>query len=58
MDEILAMPEESPWPVTLAFVATLGTAFVLANHLILAAATAALAAAVLVAWHSGEPEAA
>jgi cytochrome c oxidase subunit I len=58
MDEILAMPEESPWPITLAFVATLGTAFVLANHLILAAAMAALAAAVLVAWHSGEPEAA
>jgi hypothetical protein len=58
MDEILAMPEESPWPVTLAFVATLGTAFVLANHLILAAAMAALAAAVLVAWHSAEPEAA
>jgi len=58
MDEILAMPEESPWPVALAFVATLGAAFVLANHLILAAAMAALAAAVLVAWHSGEPEAA
>ena len=58
LDEILAMPEESPWPVTLAFVATLGTAFVLANHLILAAAMAALATAVLVAWHSGEPEAA
>jgi heme/copper-type cytochrome/quinol oxidase subunit 1 len=58
MDEILAMPEESPWPITLAFVATLGTAFVLANHLIMAAAMAALVAAVLVAWHSGEPEAA
>ena len=58
MDEILAMPEESPWPITLAFVATLGTAFILANHLIMAAAMAALAAAVLVAWHSGEPEAA
>jgi len=58
MDEILAMPDESPWPVALAFVATLGAAFVLANHLILAAAMAALAAAVLVAWHSGEPEAA
>ena len=52
------MPEESPWPITLAFVATLGTAFILANHLIMAAAMAALAAAVLVAWHSGEPEAA
>ncbi|HEX3330069.1 MAG TPA: cytochrome c oxidase subunit I [Gaiellales bacterium] len=58
MDEILAMPEESPWPVTLAFVATLGTAFVIANHLILAIAMVALAAVVLVAWHSGEPEAA
>ena len=58
MDEILAMPEESPWPVTLAFVATLGTAFVIANHLIFAIAMVALAAVVLVAWHSGEPEAA
>ncbi|HKV69100.1 MAG TPA: cytochrome c oxidase subunit I [Gaiellales bacterium] len=58
MDEILAMPEESPWPVTLAFVATLGTAFLIANHLLLAIAMVALAAAVLVAWHSGEPEAA
>ena len=58
MDEILAMPEESPWPITLAFVATLGTAFLIANHLILAIAMAALVAVVLVAWHSGEPEAA
>jgi cytochrome c oxidase subunit 1/cytochrome c oxidase subunit I+III len=58
MDEILAMPEESPWPIALAVVATLGTAFLLANHLVLAAGMAALAAAVLVAWHSGEPVAA
>jgi cytochrome c oxidase subunit I+III len=58
LDAILSMPSESPWPVTLALVATLGTAFVLSNHLILAGAMAALAGAVLVAWHSGEPEAA
>jgi cytochrome c oxidase subunit I len=56
LDEILSMPSESPWPITLAFFATLGTAFVLSNHLILAGAMAALVAAVLAAWHSGEPE--
>jgi cytochrome c oxidase subunit I+III len=56
LDEILAMPSESPWPITLALFATLGTAFVLSNHLILAGAMAALVGAVLVAWHSGEPE--
>jgi cytochrome c oxidase subunit I len=56
LDEILSMPSESPWPITLALFATLGTAFVISNHLILAGAMAALVAAVLVAWHSGEPE--
>ena len=56
LDEILSMPSESPWPVTLALVTTLGFALVLSNHLILAGAMAALSAAVLAAWHAGEPE--
>ena len=58
LDEILSMPSESPWPFALGFVATLGFAFVLSNHLVMAAGTAVLAAAVLAAWHSNEPEAA
>jgi len=58
LDEILDMPSESPWPVTLGFLATLGFAFVLSNHLVMAAGVGVLAAAVLAAWHSNEPEAA
>jgi hypothetical protein len=58
LGEILAMPSESPWPVTLGLVTTLGFAFVLSSHLILAGAMVGLAALVLIAWHSGEPEAA
>jgi cytochrome c oxidase subunit I+III len=56
LDEILQMPSESPWPVTLAFVATLGFAFVLSNHYLLAAIAAVGAAAVLAAWHGAEPQ--
>jgi cytochrome c oxidase subunit 1/cytochrome c oxidase subunit I+III len=58
LDEILQMPSESPWPVTLAAVCTLGFALVLSNHFVIAAVMVALAAAVLAAWHAGEPKAA
>jgi cytochrome c oxidase subunit 1/cytochrome c oxidase subunit I+III len=58
LDDILHMPSESPWPVTLAFVATLGFAFVLSNHYLLAATALVVAAAILAAWHGAEPEAA
>ncbi len=37
--------------------ATLGFAFVLSNHLVMAAAMLVLAAVVVAAWHSAEPEA-
>ena len=56
IDTILSMPSESPWPITLAFVTTIGFALVLSHHLIGAGIMAALAAAVLAAWHSREPE--
>ena len=58
LDQILEMPSESPWPITLGVLATLGFAFVLSNHFVMAAATLVLAALVLTAWHSAEPEAA
>jgi heme/copper-type cytochrome/quinol oxidase subunit 1 len=58
LDDVLHMPSESPWPFVLGIAATLGTAFVLTDHYLIAAATAALAAAVLVLWHAGEPAAA
>jgi cytochrome c oxidase subunit I+III len=57
LDQILEMPSESPWPVTLGVLATIGFAFVLSNHLVMAAATLVLATAVIAAWHSAEPEA-
>jgi cytochrome c oxidase subunit I+III len=56
LDTILSMPSESPWPITLAFVTTIGFALVLSHHLIGAGIMAALAAALLAAWHSREPE--
>src|SRR4029077_19359340 len=58
LDELLDMPSESPWPIALGVLATLGFAFVLSNHLVMAAGTLVLGAAVLAARHSGEPEAA
>jgi len=58
LDEILHMPSESPWPFVLGIVATLGTAFVLTDHYLIAAVAVALAAAVLTLWHAKEPAAA
>jgi cytochrome c oxidase subunit I+III len=55
LDEVLRMPSESPWPFVLGVVATLGTALVLTDHFLIAAVTAALAAAVLTLWHAKEP---
>jgi hypothetical protein len=42
--------------VTLAAVATLGTALVLSDHFLIAAAAVVMAAAVLTLWHAAEPE--
>jgi cytochrome c oxidase subunit I+III len=56
LGEILEMPSESPWPFVLGALATLGIAFIIANHLVMAAGTFGLGAVVLAAWHSAEPE--
>ena len=58
LDDVVAMPSESAWPVVLATVATLGFALILSSHYIMAAAFAILATAVLATWHAAEPEAA
>ena len=56
LDEIVEMPSESPWPVTLALCAALGFTMVLTTHYVTAGIFALLAAVVLAAWHSNEPE--
>jgi cytochrome c oxidase subunit I+III len=56
LGEILEMPSESPWPFVLGALATIGFAFIIANHLVMAASTFGLGAVVLAAWHWKEPE--
>jgi cytochrome c oxidase subunit 1/cytochrome c oxidase subunit I+III len=55
-DEILDMPADSPWPITLA-AATAGIfAMLLLGHYVTAAVFGAIALLVLVAWHGQEPQ--
>jgi hypothetical protein len=55
-DEILEMPSDSPWPITLA-AATAGIfAMLLLGHYVTAAVFGAIGLLVLVAWHSQEPQ--
>jgi cytochrome c oxidase subunit I+III len=55
-DEILEMPSDSPWPITLA-AATAGIfAMLLLGHYVTAAVFGAIGLLVLVAWHGQEPQ--
>jgi cytochrome c oxidase subunit I+III len=55
-DEILEMPSDSPWPITLA-AATAGIfAMLLLGHYVTAAVFAGIGLLVLVAWHGQEPQ--
>jgi cytochrome c oxidase subunit I+III len=55
-DEILEMPSDSPWPITLA-AATAGIfAVLLLGHYVTAAVFGAIGLLVLVAWHGQEPQ--
>jgi cytochrome c oxidase subunit 1/cytochrome c oxidase subunit I+III len=55
-DEILEMPSDSPWPITLA-AATAGIfVMLLLGHYVTAAVFGAIALLVLVAWHGTEPQ--
>jgi cytochrome c oxidase subunit I+III len=50
-DEVLDMPSDSPWPITLAGALALVFVFLLTGHWVTAAAFAGAAAMVLGAWH-------
>jgi cytochrome c oxidase subunit I+III len=54
-DEVLHMPSESGWPITLAFAVTLLFIMLLTAHYVVAGLFAGIAGLVLVAWHAGEP---
>jgi heme/copper-type cytochrome/quinol oxidase subunit 1 len=56
LDEILDMPSDSPWPITLAVGVTGIFAMLLGGHLFAAAVFAAFAALALARWHSVEPQ--
>jgi cytochrome c oxidase subunit I+III len=51
LDEVLDMPSDSPWPITLAGALALVFVFLLTGHLATALVFAGVVAAVLAAWH-------
>jgi len=55
-DEVVEMPSESPWPIVLTLFATVMFVMLLTTHYVIAAIFAALAVAVLGAWHWQEPQ--
>ncbi|MBV9212309.1 MAG: cytochrome c oxidase subunit I [Actinobacteria bacterium] len=55
-DEILEMPSHSPWPITLALVASGVFLFLLLGHWAVAAISTGLVFVVLAAWHRQEPQ--
>ena len=55
-DEVLEMPAESPWPITVAFFLTIFFVLVLTTHFVAACIFLALAGVALGAWHWQEPQ--
>ena len=55
-DEILDMPSESPWPVTLAFAVLVMFVMLLTTHFVIAAIFGGVALLTLAAWHAQEPQ--
>ena len=55
-EETLEMPADSPWPILLAAALALVFVFLLTGHWTTALVFAGAGAAVLVAWHSQEPQ--
>jgi cytochrome c oxidase subunit I+III len=55
-DEVLEMPSESPWPITLAGSLALVFVFLLTGHWVTALIFGGVAAAVIAAWHWQEPQ--
>jgi cytochrome c oxidase subunit I+III len=58
LDEVVDMPSESPWPITLALCAALMFAMVLTSHYAIAGIFLLFVLFSLAAWHWKEPEAA
>jgi cytochrome c oxidase subunit I len=56
-DEVLHMPSESGWPITLAFAVTILFIMLLTSHFVVAGIFAGIAGLVLAAWHVREPAA-
>jgi cytochrome c oxidase subunit I len=56
LDEILDMPPESPWPVTIAIGLSIAFVMLLLDHYAAAAVFAGLTALGLAAWHWKEPQ--
>jgi heme/copper-type cytochrome/quinol oxidase subunit 1 len=57
LDEILDMPSESPWPITLAVCVLMVFVMLLTAHYVIAGVMGGLALLALTGWHSVEPEA-
>jgi hypothetical protein len=55
LDDVLAMPEESWWPLVTAACVTAIFPFLLTNHFAIAGIMALLAALSAVGWHAREP---
>src|SRR5207302_1658062 len=55
LDDVLEMPSESAWPITLALCVTLVFVMLLTAHFVVAGIFGALAALALAGWHSQEP---
>jgi cytochrome c oxidase subunit 1/cytochrome c oxidase subunit I+III len=54
--EIAQMPDESPWPIVLGAVVTIGFAFILTRHWWVASGCFAVGLLALAAWHAKEPD--
>jgi cytochrome c oxidase subunit 1/cytochrome c oxidase subunit I+III len=55
VSDVLQMPTESAWPISLAFVVTVLFVMLLTAHFVVAGIFAVVAALVLAAWHLQEP---
>jgi heme/copper-type cytochrome/quinol oxidase subunit 1 len=56
LDEVLDMPSESPWPITLAVCVLMVFVMLLTAHYLIAGVMGGLALLALAGWHSVEPE--
>ncbi|QEC48217.1 cytochrome c oxidase subunit I [Baekduia soli] len=55
-DEVLTMPSESPWPITLAIAVTAMFAMLLLEHFVTAGVFGGVALLALLGWHTTEPQ--